>query len=112
MLACHEAAKRAHELARKGQPSLIVLKTYRMLGHSSSDDPTKYRSEDEVAAWAAKDPIKLFRERVETDGIFPREDLDAIEARIDEEVREAAAWAQQQPDPRPEDALGFVYKEL
>jgi TPP-dependent pyruvate/acetoin dehydrogenase alpha subunit len=59
-LACHAAAKEAHELARQGQPSLIVLKTYRMLGHSSSDDPSKYRDEREVAAWAAKDPIERF----------------------------------------------------
>lgn len=57
VVACYEAAREANELARKGQPSLIVLKSYRMLGHSSSDDPTKYRDAKEVEAWAAKDPI-------------------------------------------------------
>jgi pyruvate dehydrogenase E1 component alpha subunit/2-oxoisovalerate dehydrogenase E1 component alpha subunit len=61
VLACHAAMKRAHERALKGGgPSLVVLETYRMMGHSSSDDPTKYRDEKEVAAWAAKDPIDRF----------------------------------------------------
>jgi pyruvate dehydrogenase E1 component alpha subunit/2-oxoisovalerate dehydrogenase E1 component alpha subunit len=61
VLACHAAVKRAHERARSGGgPSLVVLETYRMMGHSSSDDPTKYRDEKEVAAWAAKDPIDRF----------------------------------------------------
>lgn len=61
VLACHAAVARAIERARAGQgPSLVVLDTYRMMGHSSSDDPSKYRDEREVAAWAAKDPIDRF----------------------------------------------------
>lgn len=80
-------------------------------GHIRATTTTPATGHARNSESAAKDPIKLFRERVERDGIFPREDLDAIEARVDEEVREAAAWAQQQPDPKPEDALGFVYKE-
>lgn len=60
VLACVAAARRAHARARANQSSLIVLKTYRMMGHSSSDDPTKYRDEAEVAAWAAKDPLDRF----------------------------------------------------
>jgi hypothetical protein len=49
VLACHAAMKRAHDRALKGQgPSLIVLETYRMMGHSSSDDPSKYREQAEV----------------------------------------------------------------
>jgi TPP-dependent pyruvate/acetoin dehydrogenase alpha subunit len=48
---------------------------------------------------------------VETDGIFPREDLDEIEQRVVEEVRDAVQWAMMQPDPKPEDALGHVYAE-
>jgi len=112
-IAVYQTVRPAVDQARRGGgPFLIEARCYRLWPHSSDDDDTRYRPRKELEEWAAKDPIKLFRERVETDGIFPREDLDAIEARIDDEVREAAAWAQQQPDPRPEDALGFVYKEL
>lgn len=86
VLACHEAAKRAHELARKGQPSLIVLKTYRMLGHSSSDDPTKYRSEDEVAAWAAKDPLERFEKLLTARKLLAPGERERIEREITAEI--------------------------
>ncbi len=57
-LACYRATHEALERARAGGgPSLVVLKTYRMLGHSSSDDPTKYRDADEVELWASRDPL-------------------------------------------------------
>jgi TPP-dependent pyruvate/acetoin dehydrogenase alpha subunit len=57
-LACYQATREAIDRARSGAgPSLVVLKSYRMLGHSSSDDPTKYRDAAEVERWAARDPI-------------------------------------------------------
>lgn len=61
VLACRSAAEDAVERARCGEgPSLIVLRSYRMLGHSSSDDPTKYREDAEVEAWAARDPLARY----------------------------------------------------
>ncbi len=61
VLASFAAMQAARERALAGDgPTLIVLKTYRMLGHSSSDDPSKYRSDEEVAAWEALDPIERF----------------------------------------------------
>jgi pyruvate dehydrogenase E1 component alpha subunit/2-oxoisovalerate dehydrogenase E1 component alpha subunit len=57
-LACYGEMRRAVERARSGGgPSLLVLQTYRMLGHSSSDDPSKYRDASEVERWAARDPL-------------------------------------------------------
>jgi len=54
-LACWRETKLAVERARAGGgPSLVVLHSYRMLGHSSSDDPTKYRDAAEVEGWAAR----------------------------------------------------------
>ncbi|MCA9001948.1 MAG: thiamine pyrophosphate-dependent dehydrogenase E1 component subunit alpha, partial [Planctomycetes bacterium] len=56
VVACYAAMESAVERARQGEgPSLLVLETYRMMGHSSSDDPSKYRDENEVEAWKAKD---------------------------------------------------------
>lgn len=49
-----EAAARARE---GGGPTLIEAVTYRMGPHTTSDDPTRYRSADEVEAWAPLDPI-------------------------------------------------------
>lgn len=112
-IAVYQTVRPAVDQARNGGgPHLIEAKCYRLWPHSSDDDDSRYRPKKELEEWAQKDPIKLFRERVESEGVFPREDLDEIEERIEEEVREAAQWALMQPDPEPEDALGFVYKEL
>ncbi len=112
-IAVYQTVRPAVDQARNGGgPYLIEAKCYRLWPHSSDDDDSRYRPKKELEEWAKKDPIKLFRERVESEGVFPPEDLDEIEARVEEEVREAAQWALMQPDPEPEDALGFVYKEL
>ncbi len=111
-LAVYQTVRPAVDQARKGGgPFLIEAKCYRLWPHSSDDDDSRYRTKAELEEWAQKDPVKVFRERVEADNIFPAEDLDEIEARVEEEVREAAQWALMQPDPKPEDALDFVYKE-
>lgn len=112
-IAVYQTVRPAVDQARHGGgPFLIEAKCYRLWPHSSDDDDTRYRPKKELEEWARKDPITSFRARVETDGIFPNSDLDEIEARVEEEVRDAAQWALMQPDPEPEDALGFVYKEL
>ncbi len=112
-VAVYQTVRPAVDQARRGSgPYLIEAKCYRLWPHSSDDDDSRYRTKKELAEWAKKDPVVVFRQRVESDGIFPREDLDEIEQRVDEEIREAVQWALMQPDPAPEDALGFVYKEL
>lgn len=113
VVAVYQTLKPAINQARRGGgPYLIEAKCYRLWPHSSDDDDTRYRPRKELEEWAQKDPVKVFRQRLEGDAVFGPEDLDTIEQRVEEEVREAAEWAQQQPDPEPEDALGFVYKEL
>jgi 2-oxoisovalerate dehydrogenase E1 component alpha subunit len=112
-IAVYQTVRPAVDQARRGGgPFLIEAKCYRLWPHSSDDDDSRYRPKAELEEWTRKDPVVVFRQRVETDGIFPREDLDEIEQRVDEEVRDAAQWALMQPDPEAADALGFVYKEL
>jgi 2-oxoisovalerate dehydrogenase E1 component alpha subunit len=111
-IAVYQTVRPAVDQARRGGgPFLIEAKCYRLWPHSSDDDDSRYRPKKELEEWAKKDPILLFRQRVENDGIFPRDDLDEIEQRVEEEVRDATQWALMQPDPSPEDALSFVYKE-
>jgi acetoin:2,6-dichlorophenolindophenol oxidoreductase subunit alpha len=79
----YRAALKAYERARAGEgPSLIECKTYRYSGHSRAD-PAKYRPEGELEKWKQRDPIKIYRERLEQFGI----DEDAV-ARIDTEVKQ------------------------
>lgn len=112
-VAVYQTVRPAVDQARRGGgPFLIEARCYRLWAHSSDDDDTRYRPKAELEEWTKRDPLTLFRARVEDDGIFPRNDLDEIQSRVDEEVRDAVQWAMMQPDPEPEDALTFVYKEL
>jgi pyruvate dehydrogenase E1 component alpha subunit/2-oxoisovalerate dehydrogenase E1 component alpha subunit len=96
VLACHSAVKKGIERAKAGQgPSLVVLETYRMMGHSSSDDPSKYRDEREVAAWAAKDPIDRFEKLLVERGVIAQDTRAKLEtelyAQIDAEIHRQEA---------------------
>ena len=88
----------AIERARAGDgPSLIEAVTYRHGGHSRAD-PGKYRPDDEVAAWKARDPIPAYRARLEAAGVTAAE-LDAIEAETRDAVAAAEAEARAAPEP-------------
>jgi pyruvate dehydrogenase E1 component alpha subunit len=65
----YAVAQAALEKARSGKgPSLIEVLTYRHGGHSRAD-PGKYRPDEEVAAWKARDPVKSYRARMLADGV-------------------------------------------
>lgn len=83
VLATYEAMKTLVERARKrSEPSLLVLKTYRMMGHSSSDDPTVYRDEAEVEKWRGRDPIQRYSEYLRNESILGEGDLESMRERL------------------------------
>lgn len=97
-LACVREMRAALARARRGEgPSLLVLKTYRMMGHSSSDDPTKYRDSAEVEQWAARDPLDRLERHLIAQGALAQGERAKLEAELFEEidreihVQEAAA---------------------
>lgn len=99
--ACHAVATAALDRARAGEgPSLIEALTYRHGGHSRAD-PGKYRPDDEVAAWKARDPIPAFRARLEAAGVTGAE-LDAIDDAVRAAVAAAEAEARGAPEPGPD----------
>jgi len=96
VLACRAAMDEAVERARGGEgPSLLVLESYRMLGHSSSDDPTKYRDAGEVEGWAARDPLARFERWLVDQGLARPDERARLEAEltaaIDQVIREQEA---------------------
>ncbi len=98
--AVYAVAVRTLDRAREGEgPSLVEALTYRHGGHSRAD-PGKYRPEEEVAAWLAKDPIPRARSRLLELGAA-ESDLAAIDAAAREAVAEAEAWARAAPEPDP-----------
>jgi len=87
--------------ARRGEgPALIEAKTYRHGGHSRAD-PGKYRPDEEVRAWKAKDPIVTYRALLEKRGV-DAERLDRIEEAATAEVDEATELAKSTPVPSPD----------
>jgi pyruvate dehydrogenase E1 component alpha subunit len=96
--AVHLVARAAVERARSGDgPSLIEAITYRHGGHSRAD-PGKYRPDDEVAAWKARDPIPAYRARLAAAGVGDA-DLEAIDAAARDAVAVAEAEARTAPEP-------------
>ena len=70
VLACYAATKFHMDQARAGMgPYLIEALTYRIGAHTTSDDPTKYRSDDEVEYWKARDPLTRFEKFLRRQGI-------------------------------------------
>ncbi len=92
VLAVHAATTAAAAHIRlNGGPALIEAETYRMAGHSSSDDPTRYRSDEELESWARRDPLtrieKLLRLMETPESFFA--ELDESAERLGAEVRDA-----------------------
>lgn len=86
--------------------------TYRRLGHSSSDDPTKYRDDAEVKAWEAKDPIDRFRRHLGTRGLWDEAKEKALQQRIADAVAAAIARAEaKDPQPAAESLVTDVFAQ-
>jgi len=101
VLACHEAMRGAVARARGGEgPSLLVVRTYRMKGHSSSDDPSKYRDEDEVAVWEKRDPLRRYATFLEGRGLLAKGELQQLESQLLAEI-DAVVHEQEAADPMP-----------
>ncbi|MEX1169279.1 MAG: thiamine pyrophosphate-dependent dehydrogenase E1 component subunit alpha [Chloroflexota bacterium] len=96
--AVHRVAKTAIDSARAGGgTALIEAVTYRHGGHSRAD-PGKYRPDDEVAAWKARDPLPAYRKQLLAEGIAEAE-LDALDAAARDAVASAEAEARAAPEP-------------
>jgi TPP-dependent pyruvate/acetoin dehydrogenase alpha subunit len=96
----HETVGSAIARARGGGgPALIEAETYRHGGHSRAD-PGKYRPQEEVDSWLARDPIPAYRELLLADGT-PAHALDAIESEAMAEVDDATEQAEAAPSPDP-----------
>jgi pyruvate dehydrogenase E1 component alpha subunit len=111
-LSVYAATKSALENARAGKgATLIECVTYRMGPHTTADDPKKYRSEEEVAYWRERDPIKRFMLYLKGRGTWN----EAYEKKLQEEiagiventVKEAEAYK-----PEPRDMFRYMYARM
>ncbi|MBI3637114.1 MAG: pyruvate dehydrogenase (acetyl-transferring) E1 component subunit alpha [Candidatus Rokubacteria bacterium] len=108
VLAVYAAAREAVGRARAGDgPTLLELVTYRLGVHTTADDPTKYRSQEEVEAWERKDPLTRFTAYLKKKKLFD----EGLEASVDAEISEAIRRFEAVPAPDPLTMFDHVYGE-
>jgi 2-oxoisovalerate dehydrogenase E1 component alpha subunit len=113
LLAVRKSVADACERARKGGgPTLIEARTFRMGGHSTSDDPTRYVPKELVAEWEKKDPIQRFEQFLKKKKLWNEELRTRTYEVAMEEVNEAAKTAESTPRPALETIFSDVYAEV
>lgn len=93
-------------------PTLIEALTYRLSGHSTSDDPKAYRPEAGVEAWRRLDPIPRIREYLERLGAITKSENAELEAQVDAELKAAIVEAEKTPAPALSTMFEDVFAEL
>ena len=101
---------RAVDRARSGGgPTVLEARTYRHFGHSRTD-PGKYRPEDEVRDWLARDPLTVARDRLAKLGV-PDDTVSTVDPTVKDQVAGAVDGAKNAPDADPAEALTDVWAD-
>ena len=109
VLAVYAACSEAAERARAGDgPTLIECVTYRLGVHTTADDPTKYRTAEEVAAWEKKDPLTRFTAYLKKKRLFD----EGLEDEVDKEIAAAIHRFEAMGPAKPLTMFDHVYAEL
>jgi len=112
VLAVMAVTSAALDRARRGEgPTLIEAATYRMGAHTTSDDPTRYRSAGEVDAWRERDPIDRVARYLQNTGRADPAFFDEVAAAADELAVELRAGTRALAAPAPESMFDEVYTE-
>lgn len=116
ILASYVACKEAVDRARAGDgPMLVELSTYRLSVHTTADDPSKYRSEEEEEEWNERDPLPRFQEYMIGKGLLDQERIDQLESEIESQIDDVWDEASERMDElskKPEAMFDHVYGEM
>ncbi|HVP66204.1 MAG TPA: thiamine pyrophosphate-dependent enzyme [Anaeromyxobacteraceae bacterium] len=113
LFAVRSSTRRARERAARGEgPTLVECVTYRVEGHSTSDDPRAYRPPELVEPWRKKDPILRLERHLAVRGLLPPEQAERVRSEAREQILaaidEASGYA---PKPALETLFDGVYAE-
>ena len=112
ILAVIAVTKKALDRARSGAgPTLIEAFTYRMGAHTTSDDPTRYRHENDLQNWKLRDPIERLKVMLARNGIADRNFFDAIDIDADAWAHTLRAAVRSMGEPAPESIFDNVYAD-
>ena len=113
VLACYVATKMAADRARRGDgPTFIECLTYRLGGHSSSDDPSKYRDETVAKEWEQRDPLLRHRKWLVARGEWSDERQEAFLDKAGKPISEAIATVEAADAPATETLFTDVWAEM
>jgi pyruvate dehydrogenase E1 component alpha subunit len=113
VLAVYKASKEAVDRARKGKgPSMVECITYRMGPHSTSDDPNRYRTKEEIEEWKRKDPIERFRSYLENRGIWTKDFGETVSKENDSLIVNSIKEEERVPRPEIRTMFEDVYAEM
>ena len=111
VMAVRTVAQAAVARARAGEgPTLIECLTYRFRGHSLAD-PDELRSKEEKDAWFARDPIRRFEAYLLERDLLEESALKEIRDRIQGTIDDALSFAEESPEPNPEDLYKYIFAE-
>ncbi|MFB6101580.1 MAG: pyruvate dehydrogenase (acetyl-transferring) E1 component subunit alpha [Haloplanus sp.] len=115
-LACYKVTTEAAERARdpdedETRPTLIEAVTYRFGAHTTADDPTVYRDDEEVAQWRERDPLSRFEAFLRRTGRLDDDEKAEIQADVEEYVASVIDEASD-IEADPESMFDHAYAEL
>ena len=113
LFAVMAATKEAVEKARSGGgPTFIEGVTFRFGPHTTADDPTKYRTEEEIEPWKPRDPFVRLRLYLKGKGLWNEEAEERATEEGQKQIDEAVKEAEAAPVPVPEDIFQYVFNEM
>tara|TARA_R110002012_G_scaffold80353_1_gene203910 strand:+ start:7214 stop:8419 length:1206 start_codon:yes stop_codon:yes gene_type:complete len=113
ILAVFEATRQARKIAvERNQPVLIEAMSYRLAAHSSSDDPSGYRSKDEEEVWRLKDPVLRMQKWLLKKQWWSEEEETSQQESLRREVLETLKRAEKRPSPTLDSLVSDVYADI
>src|SRR6266496_1150066 len=112
VLAVYAVTKAAADRARDGGgPTLIEALTYRLGAHTTTDDPTRYRTKDELDMWTAREPIGRYKAFLDQAGLWSEELEREVQEEADRVAGRLRASVEEMPDPPLSDLTSHAFAE-
>jgi len=111
-LAVFEFARSALKRVREGKPVLVESLTYRQGPHTTSDDPDRYRGDEDLPEWRTRDPIDRFAAYLRSNNVVYEGFREHAREEATEAIDAAVETAESVPDPDPDHVFDHAYADL